>query len=128
MASICMLLPKQSFAQDHKEDSIIQISIHSRPIQRIGNTFESIWLIDNQTTQVPLKKTVEFDIIHRFGSVINSYSDFFGLYAPSNIRLGLGYVPIDNLMIGAGITKEKLLWDFTTSTLFLKIKGKNLHK
>lgn len=32
--------------------------------------------------------------MHRFGSVKNGYKDFFGLFAPSNIRLGFSYVPI----------------------------------
>lgn len=49
--------------------------------------------------------------MHRFGSVKNGYKDFFGLFAPSNIRLGFSYVPIKNLNIGFGFTKENLLWD-----------------
>ncbi|MBT8327436.1 MAG: hypothetical protein KJP21_06915 [Bacteroidia bacterium] len=123
VASICMLLPNQSFAQDHNEDTVIQISIHSRPLQRIGNTFESIWLIDNQTTQVPLKKTMELDILHRFGTVQNGYSDLLGLYAPSNIRIGFGYVPLDNFMVGVGFTKEKLLWDLNYKYALIKERG-----
>jgi hypothetical protein len=125
LCSGLMLIPEEGFAQNHNEDTVIQISIHSRPLQRIGNTFESVWLIDNQTTHVPLKKTVEFDILHRFGTVQNGYSDLLGLYAPSNIRIGFGYVPIDKLMVGIGFTKEKLLWDFNYKYAILKDKGEN---
>src|SRR5690606_31796651 len=67
--------------------------------------------IDNQTVFVPVKGTFEFDIQHRFGLVKNGYQDLFGLYAPSNIRLGFSYVPVRKLMVGFGITKTNLTWD-----------------
>lgn len=111
-------------AQTPSEDSVFTIAIHSRPLQRVGNTFESIWVIDNQTTHVPLRKTFEFDIHHRFGTVLNGYEDFLGLYAPSNIRIGFGYTPINNLMVSAGFTKFNLLWDFTAKYAILKENGK----
>jgi hypothetical protein len=77
----------------------------------VKNTFESIWIIDNQTVMVPKAKTFEMDINHRFGSVKNGYEDFFGLFANSNIRLGFSYSPIKNLNVGVGLTKEKMLVD-----------------
>jgi hypothetical protein len=97
---------------DENGNEIQSIAIKSRGLQRVGNTFESIWLIDNQTVQVPLKGTLEFDIQHRFGTINNGYDDLWGFYAPSNIRLGFGYTPITNLMIGFGLTKDRMLWDF----------------
>ena len=69
------------------------------------NTFNSIWIIDNQTVMVPIKKTFEMDIMHRFGVLKNGYDDFWGFFAPSNIRLGFEYVPINNLMAGISITR-----------------------
>lgn len=108
----CLLLTAPAFAQDY--------GIKHRDLQRVGNTFESVWLIDNQTVLVPLKKTVEFDILHRFGVVKNGYEDFLGLYAPSNIRIGFSYVPIDNLQVGLGFTKERLLWDVSAKYALLK--------
>lgn len=77
----------------------------------VKNTFNSIWLLDNQSVMVPIKGTFEWDILHRFGVVKNGYEDFFGLYAPSNIRLGFQYVPLERLMVGFGITKTNLTWD-----------------
>jgi len=107
------------------EEELQTIYIHSRGLQRIGNTFESTWLIDNQTVHVPLRKTVQFDIIHRFGTINNGYSDFWGLFAPSNIKLGFGYVPIKNLMVGVGITKFNMLWDFNAKYAFMREQGPN---
>ena len=100
-------------AQEVKSGTENEPAAAERPkkTKQVKNTFESVWLIDNQSVLVPIKKTFEMDIMHRFGSVKNGYKDFFGLFAPSNIRLGFSYVPIKNLNIGFGFTKENLLWD-----------------
>ncbi|MCB0571404.1 MAG: hypothetical protein KDC66_16650 [Phaeodactylibacter sp.] len=82
----------------------------TRPVR---NTFESVWLIDNQTVMVPIKGTFEMDIQHRFGTMDNGYDDFWGFYAPSNIRLGFSYVPVEKLQVGFGFTKERKMWDFS---------------
>lgn len=110
-------------AQQDPEE-VQTIYIHSRGLQRVGNTFESIWLIDNQTVTVPLKNTFEFDILHRFGTIKNGYSDLWGLYAPSNIRMGFGYTPIRNLMVGVGLTKDRMLWDVNLKYAILSEQGR----
>lgn len=82
--------------------------------------FESSWIIDNQTVVVPQKGTLEFMIQHRFGVVSNGITDLWGLYAPSNIRLGFNYTLFDNfgfgalkgpLSIGFGTTKNSRVQD-----------------
>ena len=89
------------------------------------NTFESIWIIDNQTVMVPIKGTFEMDIMHRFGTLKNGYSDFWGFFAPSNIRLGFEYVPINNLMIGVSITKANMTWEgYGKYAIIKQMKGK----
>src|SRR5690606_11470184 len=80
----------------------------TRPVK---NTFESIWLMDQQTVMVPVKGSFEMDFQQRFGTWNNGYDDFYGIFAPSNIRIGLDYVPVDRLMVGIGFTKDNLLWD-----------------
>ena len=45
------------------------------------------------------------DIMHRFGTWNKGYEDFWGFFAPSNIRIGVSYVPINNLNVGIGFTK-----------------------
>lgn len=95
----------------------IETPVDSKPVK---NTFSSIWIIDNQTVMVPYKGTLEFDIQHRFGLVYNGFEDLWGLYAPSNIRLGFAYVPIDNLMVGFGLTKNYLTWDVNAKYAILK--------
>ena len=78
----------------------------------VRSMFESTWLIDNQTVIVPIKGTFQMDILHRFGNFGNGYDDLFGIFAPSNIKLGFGYSILDNLSIGFGITKNYKTWDF----------------
>lgn len=93
--------------------------VKEKPVP-VKYTFESAWIIDNQTIVVPVKGTVEFDIQHRFGTINNGAEDLFGLFAPSNIRLGLNYVPMRNLFLGVGITKERMQIDLNAKYLFLQ--------
>ena len=79
-----------------------------RPVR---SPFESSFFIDNQTIVIPAKKSIEFVIQHRFGTLQNSAKDLFGMYAPSNIRLGLSFTPLKNLQIGLGTTKNDMLQD-----------------
>lgn len=91
----------------------------------VKNTFEGVWIIDNQTVMVPIKGTFEMDIQHRFGVVTNGYDDFWGFFAPSNIRLGVSYAPIKKLFVGVGIAKSNMLWDANAKySLLQQTKGK----
>ncbi|HET9747414.1 MAG TPA: DUF5777 family beta-barrel protein [Chitinophagaceae bacterium] len=99
--SSVLLATLAAIAQDEPETKTIQ------KVKPVKNTFESVWLMDNQTVMVPIKGTLEFDIQHRFGTVDNGKKDIFGIFAPSNIRLGLSYAPVKNLFVGAGLTKER---------------------
>jgi len=92
-----------AFAQESEEKKV-----DNRPVR---SPYESHVLIDNQTVVIPTKNTLEFVIEHRFGTVDNGMSDFFGLWAPSNIRLGLNWSILDNLMVGIGTTKNYRLQD-----------------
>jgi hypothetical protein len=107
------------FAQDTPEATAPP---KAKPVK---NTFGSVWLIDNQTVMVPIKGTLEFDIQHRFGTVDNGSKDLFGLFAPSNIRLGLNYAPISKLFVGAGITKERTQIDLNAKYALLQQTANN---
>src|SRR5436190_13444304 len=98
------------FGQDTTADAIEQNQVIKK-VKPVKNTFESIWLIDNQTTLVPMKNSFEMDIMHRFGTLETGYEDFFGFFAPSNISLRFSYVPIDNLLVGVAITKQNMTWE-----------------
>ncbi len=78
----------------------------------VKDAFGGNWLINNQTMVVPTAHTLEMDINHRFGEFKNGGKDMLGLYAPSNIRLALTYTPLKNLQVGAGMTKDRMMFDF----------------
>jgi uncharacterized beta barrel domain-containing protein DUF5777 len=107
---LLMLMTSQLvIAQD---SAAVTETVASKPKPKpVKNTFEGIWLIDNQTFFVPVKGTFEMDIMHRFGTLETGYEDFYGFFAPSNIRLGVGYVPVNKLMVGLSITKQNMTWE-----------------
>lgn len=107
------------------QDSLAAVQATPRKAKPVKNTFQSIWIIDNQTVMVPVKGTFEMDIMHRFGTVQKGYSDFWGFFAPSNIRLGVTYAPINRLNLGLGITKSNMLWDLSAKySIITQTKGK----
>lgn len=82
--------------------------------------FESGYLIDQQTSFVPIKNTLEFVIHHRFGNFENKIKDLYGIYGTSNIRLGLNYTVANNLQVGFGTTKIKQYQDLTVKYSLLQ--------
>ncbi|MEP7375728.1 MAG: DUF5777 family beta-barrel protein [Chitinophagaceae bacterium] len=101
---VCLILFQS--AANAQDSTVIapETSVPTKP-KPVKNTFQSVWIIDNQTVLVPVKKTFEMDIQHRFGTVKKGYEDFWGFFAPSNIRIGFSYVPINKLNVGVGFTK-----------------------
>jgi hypothetical protein len=105
-----------SFAQD----STATDAPVAKKIKAVKNTFGSVWLMDNQTVMVPIKGTLEMDIQHRFGIVNNGIKDMYGFFAPSNIRIGMSYSPISKLLVGAGVTKERMQVDLNAKYALLQ--------
>ncbi|HZX75155.1 MAG TPA: DUF5777 family beta-barrel protein [Cyclobacteriaceae bacterium] len=119
-----LLITTSAFAQ---EDSVAVQDSGMKPVRSV---FESTWIIDNQTTLVPVKGTFEFMMNHRFGTIYNGIKDIYGIYgAGANIRLGFTYTLLDNFGIGAfkgnlsvgfGSTKTGMVQDFNLKYNFLQ--------
>jgi Membrane bound beta barrel domain (DUF5777) len=103
LAAILLGLTLPAIAQDEEPEK--KVEKLARP------AFESAWWFDGQTGVVYDKNTLEFVINHRFGLVNSGNKDLFGLYGPSNIRLGLAFAPIQKLNVGIGYTKNKKILD-----------------
>lgn len=99
---LLLLLNGALLAQDSTVAEMPETPAKVKPVK---NTFQSVWISDNQTVLVPVKGTMEMDIMHRFGTWNKGYEDFWGFFAPSNIRIGISYVPINKLNVGIGFTK-----------------------
>jgi hypothetical protein len=104
MISFCLLLLNSGLLAQNDSTAAVEQTAPAK-VKPAKNTFQSVWISDNQTVLVPVKKTLEMDIMHRFGTWNNGYKDFWGLFAPSNIRIGFSYVPINKLNVGLGFTK-----------------------
>jgi len=102
--TLCMFLLNSALqAQDNLPEA--KATTAPAKVKPVKNTFQSVWLSDNQTVMVPIKGTLEMDIMHRFGTWNKGYEDFWGFFASSNIRVGVSYVPINKLNVGLGFTK-----------------------
>jgi len=80
--------------------------------------FETLTLIDNQTTVTPYKGSLVLEIQHRF-SEIKEFSDLFGIYGSANTRLGISYGITDKIMLGFGTTRNSKLQDLEWKYNFL---------
>ncbi len=114
------LVVAQEVEKDTQEEVKVKKEKEKKDTRPIKSTFESAWLIDNQSVMVPIKGTLEFDILHRFGVWKNGYDDLYGLFAPANIRMGFSYSILDNLGVGFGFTKSNLIWDLNVKYALLK--------
>lgn len=74
--------------------------------------FESNYFIADQTVHLPPARTLELVIQHDFGTIQQKWSDLWGIWGSSNIRIGFNYTINKNLQVGFGTTKFKRLQDF----------------
>jgi len=72
--------------------------------------FETITLIDNQTTVNLYKGSWDLEIQHRF-SEIKEIADLFGIYGSANTRIAVDYGITNKIMVGFGTTRDYMLQD-----------------
>jgi len=86
--------------------------------------FETLTLVDNQTTANPYKGQLILEIQHRF-SEIEEIADLFGIYGSANTRIGLSYGITDKIMLGFGTTRtfklQDLEWKYSILTQTSKL-------
>jgi uncharacterized beta barrel domain-containing protein DUF5777 len=104
----------------HAQDSAAAVTSAPVKAKPVKNTFQSTWIIDDQSVVVPVKGTFEADIQHRFGTVQNGVKDLWGVYASANMRIGFNYAPIKNLYLGFGLAKSNMLLDGSAKYAILK--------
>lgn len=111
--TILLLVPSLVIAQDE------EVPVEKKVEKPVRNPWGSSHLIETQTTVVWAPKTLEFVIEHRFGELNSGSFDLIGLYAPSNVRMGLNYTVVKWLQLGIGTTKDKKLQDFNYKAAIL---------
>jgi hypothetical protein len=89
----------------------------NRPVRDI---FDNGFIFDQQTVRNALPGAFEFIIQHRFGTMQNGAQDLWGIYASSNIRLGINYGLSKNITLGFGTTRFYKLQDLNWKIAILK--------
>jgi hypothetical protein len=90
-------------------------------------SWESGYLIDQQTSKISPKNTFESVIQHKFGTIDNGRSDLWGIFAPgANVRVSFDYVIMKNIQIGYGITKNNMYSDFNAKWALLEQKTESM--
>jgi len=83
--------------------------------QPVRSPYEAVMLVDFPTTKTPTAGAFEYYIHHRFGTFENGWSDLQGIYAPSNIRMGLNYGITRRVSIGFGTEKNHKMQEFNVA-------------
>lgn len=100
-----LLIFNTAFAQSGGDEN----KVDKRPVR---SPFESGLLIDNPTIVNSPKGSFGLMIKHRFGTIQNGWEDIYGIYAPSNIYMGLTYSITDKLSVGFATEKNNKLQEF----------------
>ena len=79
--------------------STVLSQVNNDVLVPLKSVFWGSRLVDQPTTQTVGKGKCHIEILHRFGTVENGLEDIFGIYAPSNISMGLGYGISDRLEV-----------------------------
>jgi hypothetical protein len=115
-----LFLATNAFSQDEEKKE--PEKKETEVVKPAKAAFESSQLMDDQSVVVYSKKTLEFNMQHRFGTWDNGIKDLYGIYGSANIRMGFAYTPINNLAVGFGFTKLNKFVDVNAKYAILKQK------
>ena len=103
-------------AQDDMLELIDDGTINPVPVQA---TFKATRIVNSQSIELTRSKTLEFMILHRFGSMNNGFYDLFGMDEAA-IRFDLKYGINDRISLGAGRSSLNKTYDIFTKLKLLK--------
>ncbi len=102
---VLLVLPLLAAGQDESPDDLLS-QLDAPRAMPVRATFNSSRLINLQTNETAGRNVLEFNIVHRFGSVGSGGHDLWGLDNSSDIRIGFDYGITDRLMVGIGRSKQ----------------------
>ena len=103
-------------AQDDMLELIDDSTVSSVPVQA---TFKATRIVNSQSIELTRPKTLEFMILHRFGSMGNGFYDLFGMDEAA-IRFDLKYGINDRISLGVGRSSLNKTYDIFTKLKLLK--------
>jgi len=102
-----------------QDDLLDLINVESAAPVPVTATFKATRIVNSQSIELTRPKTLEFMILHRFGSMKNGAYDLFGMDEAA-IRFDLKYGINDRISTGAGRSSLNKTYD-----IFSKIKLMN---
>jgi hypothetical protein len=95
------------------QDDLMNVLDEGAPKERsfVSATFKGTRLVNMHTIETQGKRTLNFMIMHRFGTVNGGAYQFFGIDGGASIRLGLEYSYDGRLEIGLGRTSVGKMMD-----------------
>ena len=103
-------------AQDDLLELIDDGTINPVTVQAM---FKATRIVNSQSIELTRPKTLEFMILHRFGSMTNGFYDLFGM-DEATIRFDLKYGINDRISLGAGRSSLNKTYDIFTKLKLLK--------
>lgn len=114
--------PAILLAQDDAEKILQEIDVAQR--EPVLATFKTTRLINFHTIETVGKRTLDFRISHRFGTVNTGLENLWGIDGGASIRLGLEYSYDGRLMVGFGRSSyQKMLDGFLKYRLVRQEEG-----
>lgn len=96
---LCSFISFQSFAQNVDLLDLVEDKAPKKEI--VKNAFKSIRVINGHSMEFLSPGTMDFRILHRFGTLNQGSKNFFGLDQAS-MRLGFDFGILQNLQVGVG--------------------------
>jgi hypothetical protein len=106
---------------DFFAESELKEEIDTTKKEKVQGVFFGNRIINGQSTQMLPKKTMEFIIAHRFGTLNSGFFEFFGLDNAS-VRFGFEYAITDWMSVSFGRSSYLKTWDFNAKAKFLTQK------
>ena len=100
------------YAQD---DLLTLIDDQETTPVKVQGTFKATRIVNAQSIELPRKKTLEFIMFHRFGSMTNGFYDLYGLDNAA-IRFDLNYGHNEYFSFGFGRSSLNKTYDIYTKT------------
>ena len=105
-------------AQDDLLDMIEDDNLNSEPVFA---TFKASRIVNSQSIELPRPRTLEFMILHRFGSMSDGFYDLYGM-DEAVIRFDLKYGLNDFLAFGLGRSSMNKTYDVFSKVKLLRQK------
>lgn len=124
--SFILLCSIVSFAQDDLLNMLEEEVQEENTSEKVTATFKGTKIVNANTIETTKKKTLEFNITHRFGDMQIGdpigYHTYWGMDNATNIRFSFDYGLTDKISIGIGRSKTQEHYDGNLKYRFLEQK------